>query len=61
MLIAVERYLGICHSNVSARFRKLRYYMVVLVLACFAIDTPRFFEIEVINNQLFQLKMIFHS
>ena len=50
VLIAVERYLGICHStdsSISTRFRKLRYYIVVVLTLCFAIDSPRFFEIEV--------------
>lgn len=47
VLIAFERYLGICHSNGSGQFRKLRYYMIVLALMCIAIDSPRFFEIEV--------------
>ena len=47
VLIAFERYLGICHPNTSSRFRNLRYYLVTLVLACFLIDFPRFLEIEV--------------
>ena len=47
VLIAFERYLGICHPNTGSRFRNLKYYLIILAMACFLIDFPRFLEIEV--------------
>ena len=47
LAISLERYMGICYPNTSSRFRKLRYYSVAIVLACFLIDAPRFLEVEV--------------
>ena len=35
VLVTLERYLGICHSNRYTRFRKLRYYVGALVIICF--------------------------
>lgn len=49
--IAVERYLGICHSSLSSRYRKLRVYLIVLTCLCLAIDSPRFFEIESVFDE----------
>ena len=47
VLVAFERYLGICHPNTGSRFRNLKYYLIILAMACFLIDFPRFLEIEV--------------
>lgn len=43
--ISVERYLGICHRTIKLH-RKFRFYLVGIVFLTFAIESPRFFEIE---------------
>ena len=58
LAISLERYMGICYPNTSSRFRKLRYYSVAIVLACFLIDAPRFLEVEVRNTLPKTLKRV---
>ncbi|TRY74638.1 hypothetical protein TCAL_15614, partial [Tigriopus californicus] len=46
LAIAAERYLGICHPNRNPCYRKFRFYVIGIFLACLAIDLPRFFEVQ---------------
>ncbi|TRY77850.1 hypothetical protein TCAL_06148 [Tigriopus californicus] len=44
--IALERYLGICHSQSDFLIRRSRYYICTIVLISIIVDAPRFFEIN---------------
>ncbi len=51
MAIALERYLGICHSQSDFLIRRSRYYICAIAVVCLLIDMPRFFEISpVVSN-----------
>ena len=54
--ISIERYLGICHRNIKIH-RKFRFYVVSILFLVFAIETPRFFELE--NERTVEGKLFF--
>ena len=43
--ISIERYLGICHRNIKIH-RKFRFYLIGILFLTFAIESPRFFELD---------------
>ena len=54
--ISIERYLGICHRNIKIH-RKFRFYVVSILFLVFAIESPRFFELE--NERTAEGKLFF--
>ena len=43
--ISVERYLGICRSDIQIR-GKFRFYLLAILLITVIIEGPKFFEVE---------------
>ena len=43
--ISTERYLGICHRTFKLH-RNFRFYLITIIILTFAIESPRFFELE---------------
>lgn len=56
--IAAERYFGICYPNMDSCYRKFRFYVVGIALACIFIDTPRFFEVQVWHDEKISLSIV---
>lgn len=52
--ISLERYLGLCHPMLPPHLRKAWFYIVPVVVMAFALNAPKFLEIqlnfEVVNG-----------
>jgi len=47
--ITVERYLGLCHPLLSPHSRKVWFYLLPVIVVAFALNVPKFLEIELGN------------
>ena len=46
LAISIERYLGLCHPMLPPSSRKAWFYIVPVVLVSFALNVPKFMEVE---------------
>ncbi|XP_059087453.1 FMRFamide receptor-like [Tigriopus californicus] len=46
LAISIERYLGLCHPMLPPHSRKAWFYIVPVVVIAFALNVPKFMEVE---------------